>query len=101
LAVVRWVYCVRFGLHWLRVRRSHYEERAPGPQLCAELTVSGKPGVAVAFDVWESRFNGLHGYNLTTICARSKLLILYGGESGGFHDDTPHYGNLGSKIDQK
>jgi len=79
----------------------HYEEHASGPQLCAELAASGRPDVAVTFDVWGNRFNGLHGYNLTTIAVRSKLLTLYGSESGGFHDDTWHYGNFDSKIDQK
>ena len=69
-----------------------YEERASGPRLCAELTASGLSDAAVTFVVWGNRINGLHGYDLASISVRSKPLALYGSESGGFHDDTPHYG---------
>lgn len=78
-----------------------FEERASGAKLCAELTATGQPDVAVTFDVWGNRFNGTHGYNLSGITVRAKRLELYGSHSGGFHDDTVHYGNFDSNVDQR
>lgn len=77
-----------------------YEERASGPSLCADLKASGFTDVAVTFDVWGNRIQGLHGYDLTGIAVGSKLLKVYGGESGGFHGD-PHYGDFDSAVDAK
>jgi hypothetical protein len=77
-----------------------YEERASGPSLCADLNSSGQPTVAVTFDVWGNRMQGLHGYDLTGITLGSKALKLYSSESGGYHGD-PRFGNFDSKADEE
>ncbi len=78
----------------------HYEERASGPSLCADLERFHIPDVTVTFDVWGSRLQGLHGYNLVGITAGSMPLRVFGAESGGFHGD-PTYGNFDGKADAK
>jgi len=77
-----------------------YEERASGPSLCADLERFRGPDVAVTFDVWGNRLQGLHGYNLVSITVGSTQLRVYDAESGGFHGD-PGYGNFDGKADQK
>lgn len=79
----------------------HYEELASGPSLCADLKASAQPDVDVTFDVWGNSLIGLHGYDITNISVGGKQLKLYGSESGGFHDDTLHYGNFSSEQDKK
>jgi len=60
---------------------AHYEERATGPHLCADLEQSGKPTVAATFDFWGNGLQGLHGYNLTSIDIGSRKVEIYeGGE---------------------
>ena len=82
------------------LENTHFEERASGPSLCSDLTASGRPDVAVTFDVWGTRLNGLHGYDLKSIAVGQKQLRVYGSESGGFHGD-PSYGNYDSEVDRK
>jgi len=53
--------------------------------------------VSVTFDVWGNKVNGLHGYNGAGMAVGSEQLKTYGFESGGFHDDTVHYGDYDSK----
>jgi len=79
----------------------HYEERASGPHLCADLEQSGKPTVAATFAVWGNALQGLHGYDLTSIAIGSRKLEIYEGGGGGFHDDRPHFGNFNSEADKK
>ena len=82
------------------LENSHYEEGASGPSLCAGLQASGRPDVAVTFDVWGNKSMGLHGYNLSSISVGSNELKVYGSSSGGFHGE-PGYGNFDSKADEK
>lgn len=77
-----------------------FEERASGPSLCVDLSASGRPDVAVTFDVWGNRVQGLHGYDLTSMSLGSKALKVYDSESGGYHGD-PAVGNFDSRVDEK
>jgi hypothetical protein len=83
------------------LENTHYEERATGPRLCADLEQSGKSAVAATFDVWGNGLQGLHGYNLTSIAIGSRKVEIYEGGGGGFHDDRVHIGNFNSEVDRK
>jgi len=83
------------------LENTHYEERATGPRLCADLEQSGKPTVAATFDVWGNGLQGLHGYDLTSIAIGSRKVEIYEGGGGGFHDDRVHIGNFNSEVDRK
>jgi hypothetical protein len=85
---------------WFR-DNPHFEERASGPRLCADLVEAGKSDVAMTFDTWGSPFMGLHGYNTVGLAASGKTIALYGGESGGFHDDEPQKLPFSSVEDKK
>ena len=79
----------------------HYEERASGPRLCADLWQSAEPTVAATFAVWGNAPQGLHGYDLTSVAIGSRKLEIYEGGGGGFHDDRLHFGNFDSEADKK
>jgi hypothetical protein len=83
------------------IANPNYREIASGPSLCADLKSSGQPQVTVTFDTWGNRFTGLHGYDTIEMSSGKRQLKIYGTESGGFHDDTPHYGNFDSVQDKK
>ena len=57
--------------------------------------------MTVTFDVWGNKSGGLHGYDTIEIEAAGKKLQIYGSESGGYHDDTPHFGNFDSEADKR
>jgi hypothetical protein len=77
-----------------------FEERASGPKLCLDLKASGASDVEMTFDAWGNRFQGLHGYDTTKLTANGKEIVLYGGESGGYHGD-PGYGNFDGVEDKR
>jgi hypothetical protein len=91
---------VETAIFWFR-DNPRYHETASGPSLCADLSAAGKPDVDMTFDTWGNAFLGLHGYDTVALAANGKKIVLYGGESGGFHDDEPHYGNFNSDEDKK
>jgi hypothetical protein len=66
---------VEVAAFWFR-DNPHFEERASGPKLCADLQASGVPDVEMTFDTWGNRF-------------------------WGFHDDEPHFGSFSSAEDKK
>jgi hypothetical protein len=79
----------------------HFEERAMGPMLCADLQTSGVSDVEMTFDTWGNLFWGFHGYNTTKLTASGKEIVLYDNWSGGFHDDEGHYGSFSYVEDKK
>jgi hypothetical protein len=76
------------------VRNPHFEERASGPRLCAELKEAGQTYVAVSFDVWGNRLRGLHGYNGTGVALGPKQLEVYSFGLNSYHTDTAHPSGL-------
>lgn len=91
---------VEVAAFWFR-DNPHFEERASGPRLCADLRASGASDVEMTFDTWGNRFVGFHGYDTTKLTANGKEIILYDSLSGGFHDDEGHYGSFNSDEDKK
>jgi hypothetical protein len=79
-----------------------FEEHESGPTLCADLqNAPAKADVEMTFDTWGNTRLGLHGYDTIKLEINGKPTTLYGGESGGFHDDDPHYGNFNSVEDKR
>jgi hypothetical protein len=85
---------------WFR-DNPHFEERASGPSVCADLKAAGRPDVEMTFDTWGNSLQGLHGYDSVGLTAGGKTITLYESDSGGFHDDEPHFGNFSSSEDMK
>jgi hypothetical protein len=56
-----------------------------------EAVKTQQAGVNVTFDVWGNRFKSLHGFDGSAIAVRFWRLKTWSFESGGFHDDTPHW----------
>jgi hypothetical protein len=91
---------VEVAAFWFR-DNPHFEERASGPKLCADLQASGVPDVEMTFDTWGNRFWGFHGYDTTKLTANGKEIVIYDSSSGEFHDDEPHFGSFSSAEDKK
>jgi len=81
------------------LKNPRYEENATGPNLCADLQAANQPSVSVTFDVWGSKMRGLHGYDGVGVAAGGRQFKIFEFGSGGYHDDTPHYGNYSSAGD--